>query len=217
MKVSKKCSKCSKIKGLKEFHKSRNHKDGLKPRCKICRNGDNKKHRKSNPEYYQKWRDEHKDEVKEHNKKYHNDNRESVNAARLERARQNPEHERKKKQEWYKKNKGKVLEGKRRRRDRQANCEENYTRSDERITLKAFSNKCFHCNEENNLHIDHHRPLVKGFGLSVGNAVVLCGTCNHSKGTKDPEKFYGTKICAKLDRKLVRLDEQVSIKKSKGV
>lgn len=209
MKVTKKCSKCSKLKGLNEFHKSRNHKDGLKPSCKICRNSANKKHREKNLGYYQKWRDEHKDKVKKYNKKYCKENKNRLSKERSARARRSPEATTRYKKEWYKKNKAKVLEGKRRRRDRQANCEESYTRSDERITLQAFSNKCFRCNSEDNLHIDHHRPLVKGFGLSVGNAVVLCGPCNHSKGIKDPEKFYGTKVCAKLDRKLAKLEKQV--------
>lgn len=35
------------------------------------------------------------------------------------------------------------------------------------------------------LHVDHIRPLSDGNGLDVDNCVILCRSCNSSKGTKD--------------------------------
>jgi 5-methylcytosine-specific restriction endonuclease McrA len=55
---------------------------------------------------------------------------------------------------------------------------------------RIFDSQCFNCRSMNNLHIDHHRPLSKGFGLSIQNATLLCGSCNSSKGDKSPEEFY---------------------------
>lgn len=41
-----------------------------------------------------------------------------------------------------------------------------------------------------NLHVDHHFPLFLGNTLTIKNAVVLCESCNCSKGHKDPSEFY---------------------------
>lgn len=216
----KKCSKCGKSKKLAEFHKQVSSPDGRKPRCKVCRNGDNKKYREDNPEYYEKWRAENKDYTREYNAQHHSDHREEANKKRLENARQNPEREATRKSEWYKDNSDdareksrqwkldnpdKVREQCRRRRDREVACGENYTAAHEKITLKAFGNKCFKCKSGDRLHIDHHRPLVKGHPLSLNNAVVLCLSCNSSKGTKNPEKFYGKRVCIKLDNLLAKI------------
>ncbi len=46
---------------------------------------------------------------------------------------------------------------------------------------------------------------IKGNPLSLKNAVVLCKTCNSSKGIKEPEIFYGIKKCAELDKKLAQI------------
>ena len=205
----KKCSKCEQLKDVGEFHRSKIAPDGYKSYCKVCNNTKNAKHRAKNPEYYQQWRDEHKEVVKEHNIAYRAIHREEMNATRLERARQNPEHEKAKKKAWYEANKDKVIERKRRRRDREIVCGEIYSREHERATLKAFDNKCFKCGSKDQLHIDHHRPLVKGYALSLDNAVVLCEFCNKSKGTKDPEKFYGTIQCLELDNKLAQIKYSV--------
>ena len=35
------------------------------------------------------------------------------------------------------------------------------------------------------LHVDHIKPVSKGFGLAPDNAIILCRNCNSSKGNKD--------------------------------
>lgn len=201
------CTKCKKSKSKAEFHRHKKSKDGLKSRCKECRNKDNAKHRDANSEYYANWRKENKAYVKQYNSQYHAENKERLNKERTERAKKNEAHEKARKKAWYKKNKDKVMATKRRRRDKKLSCNESYSRNDERITLRAFDYKCFNCNKKDKLHIDHHRPLVKGFGLSLNNAVVLCETCNLSKSTKDPEDFYGNKLCTQLDKKLEKIKQ----------
>jgi 5-methylcytosine-specific restriction endonuclease McrA len=91
------------------------------------------------------------------------------------------------------------------RRALKVGTNEMYTSDDERITLKEFGNKCYRCKSHDHLCIDHHRPLSAGFPLSLTNAVVLCGSCNASKGPKRPEEFYGQKKCRALDKKLKKI------------
>lgn len=165
----KKCSKCGESKERSEFHRSSVHKDGLKPSCKVCRNAANKRHRENNPEYFQKWRDENKDRVKEYNAQYHDTNRNQANKRRLELAKKHPDREKARKHAWYLSNKDKVIARKRRRRDRKIAAGENYTSEHEKITLAAFGNKCFKCGNGDKLHVDHHRPLIKGHPLSLDN------------------------------------------------
>jgi hypothetical protein len=54
----------------------------------------------------------------------------------------------------------------------------------------TFQSKCFRCGSTDRLAIDHHHPLTHGHPLSLSNAVLLCVSCNSSKGTKDPKEFY---------------------------
>lgn len=52
---------------------------------------------------------------------------------------------------------------------------------------RTFNNKCFNCDAKDDLSIDHH---INNEPLSFSNAVILCRTCNRSKGQKDPHDFY---------------------------
>lgn len=201
----KKCSKCEKTKDLGEFHRQKSSPDGYKPRCKTCRNASNKQYREDNPEYYKEWRDEHKSYMKKYNSKYRSQHKDRLNKERVARANRNPEATKAYKRAWYKANQDKVLERKRRRRERKIACGEVYSSEHQRATFRAFDNKCFNCGSGDNLHIDHHRPLVKGHPLSLDNAVVLCESCNKSKSIKDPEDFYGITRCQELDTKLAQI------------
>ena len=56
---------------------------------------------------------------------------------------------------------------------------------------RQFGFRCFNCGAgPKRLHLDHHRPLVKGHALVYGNCASLCRACNLSKGALDPEEFY---------------------------
>ena len=67
---------------------------------------------------------------------------------------------------------------------------ENYTIEDERYTKELFNYKCFNCYTVHHLCVDHHNPLSKGYPLTRTNAVILCRSCNSSKGSKMPQEFY---------------------------
>ena len=69
------------------------------------------------------------------------------------------------------------------------------------VDLKdRFNNKCFKCGNTKDLSFDHHYPLSFGYGLSDVNAVLLCRSCNSSKGNRPPEIFYTKRELNKLKR-----------------
>ena len=199
------CYKCKEIKSTDNFGKNTNNKDGLKSYCKECVRLESVSYRKKNVDKIKEYRENNKEKISESNENYRLNNKERIFSQRKEYRENNKEKISKYKHNWYEKNKDKTLEGKRRRRARKLGCDENYTKEDRKTTLLAFGYKCFNCGNTDNLCVDHHRPLIKGNPLSLENAVVLCKTCNASKGSKDPEIFYGIKRCAELDKKLAQI------------
>ena len=77
------------------------------------------------------------------------------------------------------------------RRAMKVQLNENYTKKDESYTMDLFHNMCYNCDSKDKLQNDQHKPFIKGNALTRNNAVVLCGSCNKSKGTKSPSEFYG--------------------------
>jgi 5-methylcytosine-specific restriction endonuclease McrA len=77
-----------------------------------------------------------------------------------------------------------------RQKRRESELFDNYNKEDRLKTLNLFNNKCFNCDSTIKLEVDHHKPLSKGFGLSLTNAVLLCRSCNAKKYNKDPNQFY---------------------------
>jgi 5-methylcytosine-specific restriction endonuclease McrA len=73
---------------------------------------------------------------------------------------------------------------------------ERFTKTERKLVLVKFSNRCFKCKatsqKGNPLQIDHHYPLSRGFKLTLDNAVVLCKRCNEAKGSSLPQEFYST-------------------------
>jgi hypothetical protein len=43
---------------------------------------------------------------------------------------------------------------------------------------------CTYCGSQDNLHVDHRIPVIRGGSNSLDNLVTACGPCNHSKGSK---------------------------------
>lgn len=93
-KLTKKCSKCGLIKCLTKFNKRKNSKDGYRYDCRLCQQNDYNK----NKEYYKLKMKENRlskiDEYRKRDKKYYNENKESIL---------------KNKKEYYLDNKDKIL------------------------------------------------------------------------------------------------------------
>lgn len=94
----KKCSTCGKKKSRGEFSKSKSHKDGLEPRCKMCNSKRAKEWAKNNPSRKSKTTKE----WRENNKERHAENTANWIAS-------NAEHLRAYWKQWYLENKEKKL------------------------------------------------------------------------------------------------------------
>jgi 5-methylcytosine-specific restriction endonuclease McrA len=59
-----------------------------------------------------------------------------------------------------------------------------------KFIYSKFNHKCFNCESDNRLCLDHHYPLSKGYPMILKNTVILCNKCNASKGNKYPNEWY---------------------------
>jgi len=57
------------------------------------------------------------------------------------------------------------------------------------IVFEVFGQHCIACSAQDDLVLDHHRPLQDGHAL-LHNAVPLCRSCNARKNRNQPEDFY---------------------------
>jgi len=218
--MNKTCTKCNKVKPLSEFGKNKTNKDGLQSWCKSCRTNHyntNKKHiseysklhYQNNKEAYIKraklYKEIHKNEDKykemERNiwKRSHLKNKVKRNTYSRMWAKKNKETRSEYHKQWCKDNADTCREYARKRRALKEQVKENYTKLDEQYTMTLFNNTCANwdspdhvCSDD--LCIDHHKPLSKGYPLTRENAVVLCRSCNCSKGNKLPEDFYPLEV-----------------------
>ena len=85
---------------------------------------------------------------------------------------------------------------KERRRGREEDLDYGWT-FEMQMSLLSLQPCCVICGEQDNLTVDHVRPLSKGHGLKPGNAAVLCGSCNSKKHNKSLDELPN-KIVAKL-------------------
>lgn len=87
-----------------------------------------------------------------------------------------------------------------RRRDMERGIDVLLTSHELSEIYRRFNNQCFNCRATERLEIDHHKPLSLGHGLTIHNAVLLCGTCNNAKSNKLPEQFYTTEQLLRLEQ-----------------
>ena len=91
-----------------------------------------------------------------------------------------------------------------------ASVDENFTKEDEVKVFNKFNYQCFNCGMtaedhkakwNESIHMDHLYPLSEGNALTQNNAIVLCKSCNSSKGTKNPSEFFTIKQLHELKDK----------------
>lgn len=204
-------TKCREIRPVSDFNKG-SQADGLKNYCRSCQNRDGKRYasenvekiRRKHRENYYANIDARREKAREYSAKHA--------AERGEASRRwyysNRERRLRVGREWYAANPDKrraLGRAKaRRRRARLALVDEHFTAEMEMVVLRCFDSKCFNCGSTKKLCIDHHRALYDGHALELGNAVLLCISCNSSKGKKAPERFYAADV-------LIRLEEVLKI------
>lgn len=132
-------------------------------------------------------------------KEYYLIKRQSILTRTARRRTLDPERIKKERRISYLKNKEAYYLSNRRRRERKLLLTDNKLTSKDVVKIKnKFNNKCFKCNSENKLALDHHYPLSKGYILTENNCVLLCRKCNSAKGTKNPQEFYNPKELLQL-------------------
>jgi hypothetical protein len=154
--------------------------------------------RKDNLEYDAKRKHERymakKKEIAEYNRVYYRNNRdhilESVAA-------------------WVKNNPEKARAIQIRRKERQMELDSVITAEHIAVLHDVFGNRCFRCKAEKDICLDHHKPLSKGNGLSLLNAVLLCRSCNSSKHDKMPEEFYSDEDLVAINDIFKKLGELI--------
>ena len=163
--------------------------------------------REYNKEYYLK----NKDKIQKRNKEYYlkdyKENPEKYKQRHYDYVKQDPENYRQIRLKYKRTHKGKLTQKilDNNRRELKVKVNENYTKQDIEYTFNLFNNKCFNCSSTENLSIDHHMPLSKGYGLTRSNAVVLCRKCNSKKGNKLPSEYYSNDQINELNLKLKTL------------
>jgi len=154
------------------------------------------------------WRQKNPEKTRKTNKLYRQKNSKRIYESNKLWEQKNPEKVSAYKKKWKQNNPENTLKNVRKRRAKKAQLNENFTLAQEQIIREAFNDKCFNCKSTEKLCVDHHRPLSKGNVLTLNNAVLLCKSCNSSKGAKNPEEFYGRKKCRQLDKKLNKIASQ---------
>jgi len=157
------------------------------------------KNKKRAREYYYK----NREDILKYKKQHYEQNKEDIIEYHREYNEKNREVINQKARVYKDKNREKVKRSNRqydrKRRDLRKSIGEKYTSFDEKVTRMVFDNVCANCGSKENLQIDHHYPLSKGFALSITNAVLLCKDCNWAKFTKLPEEFYSKRKLTKIN------------------
>lgn len=181
--IEKICSHCKILKPKKEFYTVRSNSDGLSYYCKNCAKNNCNTYRTKNIE----------NNIKKHNEDLFTGNKKCGHCKLI-----------RPKIEFIKDlatadglhnsckschNESMIIAG-HNRRARKKNINEIFTKEDADIIYDVCQNECLLCGTNDNLSIDHFYPISKGFALSIGNAIILCRSCNSKKGNKLPEQFF---------------------------
>lgn len=168
--MDKTCSKCGLKKPLTGFYKNCRKKDGYRSDCKAC----------------------HTPFVRH----YQTTERGKETAQKVERKRTGTETRKRshgQASRRYKKTpKGRMVRvaADQRRRELARDLDASFSKDDVGEVYQRFGYQCFSCGSQDDLSIDHHRPLSAGYPLNKENAVLLCISCNASKRDQNPEEFY---------------------------
>jgi 5-methylcytosine-specific restriction endonuclease McrA len=79
------------------------------------------------------------------------------------------------------------------RKEIEKELNENFTGAQVQEQLELFGHKCFNCGTIKELSTDHLYPINMGYPLTEENCIILCKSCNSSKGDRDPEVFFTPK------------------------
>lgn len=176
------CSKCGMPKPLSEFGKDKSKPDGLRPDCKTCRSEYAAKKYVENPEYFQNYREENRDILRQRSNEQYHKNTEWYQEYRDT----NREYYRQKAIQWAKDNPVKVRNSAHKRRALKRNSTGTHTAQDILDLYNEQNGFCCYCGVELNdtYHVDHVHPLSRGGSNGRENLAIACPDCNRSKSDK---------------------------------
>jgi 5-methylcytosine-specific restriction endonuclease McrA len=188
------CSKCRINKNFTDFYRNKSSKDGYQNYCKTCNDLVNKKYCDSNREkvlqIYQNYHKTHKEQEVENYQEWYKKNKNKKVQYCKEYYQNNIEYMKDKTKRWVKDNYQQKLIYSQNRRAMLLNAPGKFTKENFDIKYQEQDGKCFYCNEEKKLTIDHKIPLSRGGSNWPENIVLACLTCNCSKNDKTFEEFY---------------------------
>lgn len=154
----------------------------------------------------QRWYHANRERALEKRREYHQNNREKIRQRKQAWYALNRERKLAKSKQWREANRERIHEMRkrwiavntfrqrdqhRRRNIRLAEVEQDFTPEDLRILRDYFEDRCLTCGCELNGkgQLDHWIPLMLGGATVRTNLVLLCKSCNLSKGAKLPDDF----------------------------
>ena len=132
--------------------------------------------------YYAK----NREKILEYQRNYSKENSAQIIARVNKWVRENPEDVRATKRRWASAHPQECQTNVRNRRARKRAAEGHHTAADVRRIFSAQKGRCAICRREEKLTVDHIQPLDGGGSNWPRNLQGLCGTCNSSKGARDP-------------------------------
>jgi 5-methylcytosine-specific restriction endonuclease McrA len=186
------------------FHKSKNHKTGLAPRCKLCAIAASKAHYAANTEVTLKRRKERywkaPEKARAAVRAYNEEHAEEIKRRRRELHAANPTPKRESDRRYYKKARHKIREKQirwehenphkkqaisHRYSARKRELPHDFTGEDWQRALNYFGGCCAYCGTPpglwNRLTAEHFIPVTKGGGTIPTNIIPACQSCNSSK------------------------------------
>lgn len=163
------CNKCKIEKTVEDFPKNKKCKSGRERTCKKCvyKSRENKKDNQK--KLARKWYLENRELTLKRQSKYYQENKERLKAYGRQHTKDNPE--------IYK------AASHRRRAAIKNNGRNDLTADQIRWLFDNFQ-KCIYCGIEDDLTIDHIKPISKGGQNTLDNIVVACMGCNNKKRTR---------------------------------
>ena len=211
------CNKCKSIliACSKNFHKAKRCKYGFRPQCKVCRNKENKIYREENKDEINKrrkiYREENKEIISERDKKYRINNKEKVRIRKHKYYINNSEYIKNKFKNWHKNNPEKVFNSHSKRREKEENQGNGFTKEQWKEMMDFFEWKCAYSGEylggdSDKRSIDHIVPLNNNGEHEIWNLVPMHFNYNSSKRDKNMLDWYMQQDYFDIDR-LIKIYE----------
>jgi 5-methylcytosine-specific restriction endonuclease McrA len=133
-------------------------------------------------------------------RRYAEENREKLNEYsrnwQAKKRAENPELNRQKQKEWYRRNPAKYLAKTHRRETRLTGAGGSYTAEEWNSLLDKYGHRCLRCGKTGiKLTVDHVIPVLLGGTSNIDNLQPLCLSCNSHKHTRivdyRPEEIHG--------------------------